>query len=362
MRIKELKSYFKSTRKVMRRWRQYRHTDGKQQYWHITNDKRKNYLLVAHIDTVQVPKFKGVYGNKIYAQGLDDRLGVAMAFKLWRERSDCDVLITDDEEIGKSTAGLVSLAELEGYNCIIELDRAGNDFVSYGLADDDLLDAFEFYAKKGWGSFSDICSFNERPCGCINVGIGYERAHSLDSYADLEDVNNAFINLNEFMNKHNGVHFKECEKPTYYSNYRTSRPYTPYVPTGYWDKEQHKWIAYVEETKPVPKSLAKPDALDPLCESCGCDLCTLEEQYSQMCKACVQGMFGEDWESVWPGQDEIDDWVYEAYENILEKERQDTIQWKREKAIAQMESDRDYDMRRLEIYDNPDYTQLGVTG
>ncbi len=368
MRLKELKGYFKSVRKVMRRWRKYRWTAGEQQYWHITQEKRKNYLLVAHIDTVQTPRFFGMKGSRLYARGLDDRLGVAMAFLLHSERDDCDVLITDDEELGASTAEIVPFEQLEGYNCIIELDRAGNDFVTYGLADDDLVAAYKEYSHKGWGSFSDICSIKKRPCGCINVGIGYELAHSMNSYAEIKDVNESYCNLNKFMTEHAGTHFKECEKieswgsgtgwyngssykSTSFNNYSGGSNYTP---KGYWSNG--KWVDFnteygtdeEEDTESGLTALGNPrmrpeEVIDPTCESCGCDLYELAAQYTGMCKECVKSMFGDDWEDIWPSQQELDDWIFEEYERILAKDERDEA--------ANQKCER---QKQLELYDGED--------
>ena len=180
-------------------------TKDDRQYWHVKNGG--SVLLVAHIDTVCKPEWRGIKGGTIYAAGLDDRLGVWLAFELLHARSDVDVLITDEEERGTSTAELVLAEDLAGYNCIIGLDRAGVDFVDYGLSCNDLIDVFRDYGPFGQGSFSDICSLFDPPCSCINVGVGYELAHSPQSYAKLCSVQFAFNRMMDFLDNWSDTFF-----------------------------------------------------------------------------------------------------------------------------------------------------------
>lgn len=163
-------------------------------YWHIKNGSCADILLVAHSDTVQEPKINAVIEDRLYAAGLDDRLGMMLAFNIAKSRNGCDILITDEEECGKSTAELVPEKDLEQYRLIIELDREGNDVVDYDLADKRLLKKIDRHV--GIGSFSDICSLKNPKCSCINMGIGYYDAHSKFSYCELKEVNLAIKDIN----------------------------------------------------------------------------------------------------------------------------------------------------------------------
>jgi len=195
--------------------------DDVQQYWHIKRQKA-NVLLVAHVDTVQTPKLNAVIDDRIYAAGLDDRLGVFLAMYIASKRKDVDVLITDDEEIGDSTAALVPTEDLQKYRMIIELDRAGDDFVDYDLACNQLIVEMPKSRKLSYGSFSDICFLNNPPCSCINIGIGYYEAHSKYSYCVLDEVNKAVKDINRLITTTVGTFFpapppKKYKNSSYYS-------------------------------------------------------------------------------------------------------------------------------------------------
>jgi len=255
----DVRQFFKPAMEVMAEYMEHLVTDGKQVAWHIKRGGK--VLLVAHIDTVHEPKIHKITKKTIIAQGLDDRLGVFMAMALMNARDDVDVLITDDEEVGKSSAALIPTEDLN-YNCIIGLDRGGMDFVDYDLADDDLIDAYSEFAEFGYGSFSDICFLNDPPCGCINVGIGYQKAHSKDSYAKIADIKQSYKNVCKFLDKHVDTHFE-----------KHSRHY------DFYDDYVYEW----EED-------------DAKCEFCEKPLTFEEELEKGLCLACLDYFYVEYWE------------------------------------------------------------------
>jgi len=208
MNINFLKKYFWQDTDSVINPKYKKIVDG-HKYWHIV--KGKKVLLVAHVDTVQVPKYRGTRNGVIYASGLDDRLGVFLAMNLLRERTDIDVLLTDEEESANSTASLIPAENLAGYNCIIGLDRGGNDFVDYNLANDDLIEAYSRFAPLELGSFSDISFLIDPPCGCINIGIGYQYAHSKFSYAREKDILKAYNDVSLFLNQYQDVKFEKAD-------------------------------------------------------------------------------------------------------------------------------------------------------
>lgn len=156
-------------------------------------DRGSKVLFVAHIDTVQTPQFKKEKSNRIWASGLDDRLGCMLTSELSRILNT-DLLICDYEE-SAATSG--SHHDLKDYNWIAEFDRNGGDVVTYDLECDEFVSALEKYFNLGWGSFSDICSLRTTAC-CVNVGIGYKHDHSEDSYVDLEVMNNMIEKFRRF--------------------------------------------------------------------------------------------------------------------------------------------------------------------
>jgi len=172
-----LHELFVSKKSLLKR---YRHkVIGNKKTRHLYWDNNAPILLVSHIDTVQEPKLVGQYAGA----GFDDRLGCFVGRELVRRFPQYfDMLWCDYEEIGRSTASFFEPSHK--YNFIIELDREGDDYVDYGLADDDF--AMQFGLMTGishsWGSFSDIGCMDHISCSKINLGIGTERSHSAMSW------------------------------------------------------------------------------------------------------------------------------------------------------------------------------------
>lgn len=166
---------------------------------HIFVDMDSPILYVVHIDTVQdllKPRDIFINNSKVYATGLDDRLGCYIAFRLNLLGLKGDVLMCDHEEIGLSTAKYFETDKQ--YNWVCEFDRAGTQVVTYDLsASDVLLDTLEDHGFEiGEGTYTDIkdlCLPNE-PC-MFNLGIGYKNAHNFDSSVDLLEF---VTNINKF--------------------------------------------------------------------------------------------------------------------------------------------------------------------
>jgi hypothetical protein len=169
-------------------------------YRHI--DKGANILAVAHCDSVRAnsyhyshtftPKQKqsGSFG-KVYSTALDDRLGANIIMDILPMLGiHCDILLTDDEEIGQSTAQLFARhwvrQERKQYNWIFQFDRRGTDCVTYDY--DGMYDSAVQHFDMGVGSFSDICWLESLNCAGMNIGTGYYREHCSDSYANLDET------------------------------------------------------------------------------------------------------------------------------------------------------------------------------
>ena len=172
---------------------------------HIFRDRSADVLFVAHLDTVQKPGFVKLKKNRIYAAGLDDRLGCLIAWSLG-ERYGADVLLTDNEETGQTTAQFFDC--MKDYNFIVEFDRAGDDVVTYGLDSADFCAALKKHWRIGTGSYSDIAELQTDAC-CVNVGIGYERAHSRDSFADLDTLKKQLARFDRFYRDNCAVEYKQ---------------------------------------------------------------------------------------------------------------------------------------------------------
>src|ERR1017187_7821411 len=134
----------------------------------IHKDKGKNckVLGVAHLDTVRSDgHFQAVKMSKketiIYASELDDRMGVYIMLDLLPSIGvECDVLLTDGEEHGQTTA--TQFTTEKEYNWIFSFDRRGDDVVMYCYDDEatrKLLRGHGFRPDRG--SFSCIAKMED---------------------------------------------------------------------------------------------------------------------------------------------------------------------------------------------------------
>lgn len=152
-------------------------------------DNGANVLAIAHLDTV-ADKSKAMYNPptvkpvglsdmEIFSVGLDDRLGAYLiADFLPKLGINVDVLLTTDEEIGRSTAS--NFTTKKEYNWMFQFDRHGyGNVVMYQYKTPDLtymLESFGYDVQIG--SFSDICSMDYLGCSGFNFGTGYVNEHS----------------------------------------------------------------------------------------------------------------------------------------------------------------------------------------
>lgn len=175
----ELKGWFRPIDDIFTDFKQsvLDYDSKKQRRIFVDNDAK--ILFVAHLDTVCTPKIKLITKDRIFAPGLDDRLGCWTAYVLSR-KYDADLLLTDLEESGKTTA---QYHDCKDYNWVVEFDREGKDVVMYDITNDDFETALEKHWTTGFGSFSDISMLDTTAC-CFNLGIGYRLAHSELSYVD----------------------------------------------------------------------------------------------------------------------------------------------------------------------------------
>jgi|GEM_PF-5093135 len=178
-------------------------------------DRGSDILFIAHLDTVLPPRLIKQTKDRVYATGLDDRLGCMVAYNLSLE-FDVDLLLTDNEEIGKTTA---FYHDCKDYKWIAEFDRAGSDVVTYDLDNEQFHNDLDDCFAIGIGSYSDICSLDTLAC-CVNIGIGYRKAHNKDSYVDISILKKQTEKFREFYAEH---------KDTKY----TQRTWTQYNDYGY---------------------------------------------------------------------------------------------------------------------------------
>ena len=210
--LNDLRWWLRPRRKIIRHFRNF--VLDKQDFWkrRIFIDRGSKVLFMAHLDTVQTPKLVSATRHRIYAQGLDDRLGCMIASKLSLELG-ADLLLTDHEESAGTTARYHICKD---YNWIVEFDRAGEDVVTYDLDSVEFRNAIRGYWHLYPGMYSDICELKTETC-CMNLGIGYERAHSTDSYVTTKVFNRQIEAFRKFYAEYKDVEFKQD-----YSNFGTN--------------------------------------------------------------------------------------------------------------------------------------------
>jgi hypothetical protein len=160
-------------------------------------------LAVAHTDInglLAAPQMS--YDRKlIKARQLDDRLGCWLIMSYLREvlpqDQPYDILLTDCEEIGDSTAQFFTPPEGKQYNWMFEWDRRGTDVVMYDYETPELKKLLEVYKfEVGKGSFTDICYLSHLNCAGFNFGTAYYGEHTNDCYANLERT---YTQVNKFI-------------------------------------------------------------------------------------------------------------------------------------------------------------------
>jgi hypothetical protein len=194
--------------------------------------------------------------HEIVSGALDDRLGVSIIMDILptiMPDFEYDILLTDDEETGNSTAhdfcedvlsGLYpQLTDVhQNYQFIFQFDRAGVDAVTYQFKN---YRAENLLEDTGWvhgnGSFTDICKLRNLGIWACNFGCGYHNQHSLDCYVDLRELD---INLRRF------AYFVDCMGSQRFLN-NVSRP----VQT--WSK--YTYSNNYKPTPPTTKGLIDPN-------------------------------------------------------------------------------------------------------
>jgi len=155
-------------------------------------DNGADVLAVAHLDTViHNPKYKvdkSDPANVVISKcpQLDDRLGAWVILHLIPHmfpHLNYDILLTDSEEIGESTAQYFETTKQ--YNWMFEFDRNGVDSVTYGYSSPAWDAEVSKISQVGRGSFSDISYLDHLGCRGMNVGVGYYGQHTNDCFANI---------------------------------------------------------------------------------------------------------------------------------------------------------------------------------
>jgi hypothetical protein len=182
-------------------------------------DNGADVLAVAHLDTVQPPvHFERLvlsHRDLVFSPTLDDRLGVYVILDMLPGLigRSYDILLATDEEQGNSSAKYFTTKKK--YNWMFEFDRRGDDVAlyqyEYSEAAKLLSDRYKLPVRRG--SYTDICELQHLGCFGMNVGVGYDNAHSLDAYANMDVLTRMVSGFIRFFNDNHAMHFPFVTEP-----------------------------------------------------------------------------------------------------------------------------------------------------
>jgi len=227
-------------------------------------DNNAPVLAVGHLDYVDFkePKRKKQYKNtRIYdCPQLDDRLGVWMILDVLPQAGiKCDILLTDSEEAGQSTAQYFKTTKK--YNWMMEFDRQGTSTVMYDYDDNDtrqLLREYDFDVE--YGAYTDICKLESLGCKAFNFGVGYHGQHTAKCYANLSETWAVFSKVQSLYHDWSDTHLphEEYTRPSvsYYNMGGINRGYH-YTEASY-SKGIKTFKPLAEETNKKSSKVLKP--------------------------------------------------------------------------------------------------------
>lgn len=241
-------------------------------------DRGAKILAVAHLDTVADNQWKkkqyeetkvriedvGIDDALVTSIALDDRLGVFFLMDVLPYLGiGYDILLTTDEEIGKSTAD--NFMTKKKYNWMFEFDRRGyGTAVLYQYDTKDIKDALTALDYKiEQGSFSDIAHLDDLGCVGINFGTGYVNEHTSYCSTRVSWMNVAINMFVDFYRAYKNTHFI-YDAPAYggYGRYG----YNDY---GYgYSYGNYSWKSSTPSKSTTPsKAVAPVKAITPLVAS-----------------------------------------------------------------------------------------------
>jgi len=190
-------------------------------------DNNSNILAVAHLDSVLSPtkfdyaKFQYSKQKIVISPVLDDRLGVYIILEVLPKLGlKYDILLTDDEEIVRSTAG--NFKTSKKYNWMFMFDRRGNDVVTYNYNAEGWHNALKEYFDIGIGSYSCIKELEHLGCCGVNIGTSYYDNHSYSCYASLTELRKTIDKFIKFYQKNKDKRYT-YEKKALFSEFQFSR-------------------------------------------------------------------------------------------------------------------------------------------
>lgn len=214
---------------------------------HLFIDNGAKVLAIAHVDTVLGPARIGMIEEVSPTIGVsaafDDRLGVYTIIDFLPEilgENAFDILLTEGEESGMSTASDFTVPEGKEYNWIFQFDRRGTTVVMYQYHNDELEKLLESYSfKVAFGSFSDIGSLEHLGVKGFNFGVGYHDEHNYHCYVIWDEyfsMVGKFVNFYQHMKNTKLIHTPEPKR-----NSTTRGHYNYYDSYDDWKYRNGKW-------------------------------------------------------------------------------------------------------------------------
>jgi len=177
---------------------------------HIFIDNGAKILGIAHLDYVlEDPLVQELHLPKrelLFSPKHDDRLGAyLLLYALPLMGIEFDVLLTTDEEVGRSTAE--NFTTDKQYNWMFMFDRRGSGCVTYMYKDTTWLAALRKDFTIENGSTSCISKLEHLKCSAVNVGTAYHDEHTDMCFADLNELQAQVTKFKSFYDTNKDIYF-----------------------------------------------------------------------------------------------------------------------------------------------------------
>lgn len=213
--------------------------------WYLFINNNANVLAVGHLDTVvaSTPEnrfmhvtLKDIFSEHggqnmwIHTPFLDDRLGVYTILDYLPRIMNgyhYDILLTIDEETGRTSAGLFDLANHElpadRYNWIFEFDAVDGGIAKTYQYGDGTNGAWHTALtnagfKTQYGSYTDIGALEHLGVKAVNISCAYYHPHDKQSYFDVMELEAQILRFLSFFEDNRGTRFTHT-KATYTTKY-----------------------------------------------------------------------------------------------------------------------------------------------
>lgn len=227
-------------------------------------DNGASVLAVAHVDSCHpfthfsLAKMKS--DTWIFCPTLDDRLGVYIMLD-WLEKAKIkvDILLTDNEEKGNSTARNFNFPHRRQYNWMFMFDRSGTDVATYQYGDTITKAALAKHGyTQSYGAYSCIVELDDLNCKGFNFGTGYYNPHSNGpkefTYASRVQLIESLHKFSRFFGEYRNTHFSHENKTSYLADkFQSELPFKKYDQEGtylpIYDINTQKLITQESENK-----------------------------------------------------------------------------------------------------------------